>query len=148
MTIQLTASESEVALPDADFEDWDFDDWEEDTDSELLGVEVTLPGRAALAALSEEDRAWTIEQYVRQELGRVLGVAPQDVETSGRTMNSLGVGSVAGLQIQNRIEAALDVEVNLQMLLLANSAGEFIDCLAGQLGPGDSVHAQRSRRTT
>ncbi|WP_434598876.1 acyl carrier protein [Streptomyces sp. A5-4] len=127
---------------------WDFDDWEEDDDAyeDLLGPEVTVPERWVLAALPERERTRIIEAYVRQELARVLRISADSVEISGRTMNGLGVGSVAGLQIQSRIEEALEVEVNLQMLLLANSAGELIDCLSGQLGPDDSPHTPHGRR--
>lgn len=135
-------------LADWDIDDRDFDDRDEDADEEILGAAVHVPDRDTLGALSLEERTDIIDQYVRQELARVLGIAPNAVETAGCTMNSLGVGSVVGLQIQNRMETALGVEVNLQMLLLANSAAELIECLAGQLGPGDSVHARRSRRTT
>ncbi|MEU6056336.1 acyl carrier protein [Streptomyces xanthochromogenes] len=131
--------------PAWDFDTWDFDDWE-DPDDDLLADAVLVPDRDTLRALAPSERTDIVERYVRQELARVLGIAPAAIETTGCTMNGLGVGSVAGLQIQNRIEADLGVEVNLQMLLLANSADEFIDCLAGQLGPGDSVHATRSRR--
>ncbi|MEN8655964.1 acyl carrier protein [Streptomyces sp. 21So2-11] len=126
---------------------WDFGDWEEDeADESLLGAEIHIPERETLAGLPERERTRIVEAFVRRELARVLGMAPYEVETFGLTMSALGVGSVAGLQIQSRLQSALDVEVNLQMLLLANSAGELIDCLAGQLGPGDSPHARRSRR--
>ncbi|MBT2488565.1 acyl carrier protein [Streptomyces sp. ISL-96] len=105
-------------------------------------AEVSVPDRAALAAADHSERSSMLDTYVRQELGRVLGIAPQSVDTTGRPMNSLGIGSIAGLELQYRMEAALQVELNLQMLLLANSAAELVDCLAGQL-----AQARTSRRS-
>ncbi len=95
---------------------------------------VGVPDLVALAAAAPAERTRMLDTYVRQELGRVLGIAPDLVDTTGRPMNSLGIGSIAGLELQYRMEAALRVELNLQMLLLANSAAELIDCLAGQFG--------------
>ncbi|MFE2558255.1 acyl carrier protein [Streptomyces sp. NPDC059352] len=99
-------------------------------------AEVSVPDRAALAAADHSERSSMLDTYVRQELGRLLGIPPQSVDTTDRPMNSLGIGSIAGLELQYRMEAALQVELNLQMLLLANSAAELVDCLAGQLGEG------------
>lgn len=127
---------------------WDFDEWEDDTDdADLLTYDsARIPDREMLGGLPAKERTRLIDAFVRQEIARVLRVAPEAVETSGRTMSALGVGSVAGMQIQRRLEAVLDVEVNLQMLLLANSAGELIDCLAKQLGHGDATRSRQNRR--
>ncbi|WP_062705549.1 acyl carrier protein [Streptomyces regalis] len=101
--------------------------------------QVTVPDRAALATAGRAERTRMLDGYVRQELGWVLGIAPHLVDTTGRPMSSLGIGSIAGLELQHRMEAALHVELNLQMLLLANSAAELVDCLAGQLGPREEA---------
>lgn len=106
--------------------------------------QVTVPDRAALATAGLAERTRMLDGYVRQELGRVLGIAPHLVDTTGRPMSSLGIGSIAGLELQRRIEAALHVELNLQMLLLANSAAELVDCLARQLGPREGAAHRQS----
>jgi acyl carrier protein len=116
--------------------DFDFDD---DPDTGF-GPEVSPPDLRLMARVGLAERTRILDTYVRQELGRVLRVDPADVDTTGRPMNSLGVGSINGLELQARMEAALGVEINLQRLLRANSAAELIDCLAGQLGPEDSAH--------
>ncbi|MCD9196494.1 acyl carrier protein [Streptomyces albireticuli] len=104
---------------------------------------VTVPDLAVLAHSDYAERSRLLDAYVRQEIGRVLGVAPESVDTTGRPMNSLGVGSINGMELQARMEAALGVELKLQSLLRANSAAELVDCLARQLGPGDGP-SQRS----
>lgn len=93
------------------------------------------PDPARLARVGHAERTRVLDAYVRQELGRVLGISAHQVDTTGRPMRSLGVGSIAGLELQHRMEQALRVELDLQMLLLANSAAELVACLAGQLGP-------------
>lgn len=94
----------------------------------------TPPDPAAPAAARPEELARSVEAYVRRELGRILGIAPELVDITGEPMNSLGVGSVAGLELQRRIEAALPVRVDLARLLRAESATELIDHLLEQLG--------------
>lgn len=101
---------------------------------------VTVPDRAALATLGYDERRRALDTYVRQELGRLLGIDPHQVDTQAKTMNSLGVGSIAGMELQYRIESTLHVQLNLQRVLLANSAAELIDCLTHQLGP-DTVNS-------
>ncbi|MEU6895975.1 acyl carrier protein [Streptomyces sp. NPDC046557] len=119
------------------FDDFDFDvEFEQDYPVR----EVVPPTLAALAAGDLETRTRMIDEYVRQELARVLRVPPHTIDTVGRPMNSLGIGSINGLELQSRMEAALQVDVNLQRLLRANSAAELVECLAGQLGPEDSPH--------
>ncbi|MBT2386309.1 acyl carrier protein [Streptomyces sp. ISL-11] len=107
-------------------------------------AQVQAPDVNHLAHATPAERTRLIDTYVRQELGRVLGMAPHTIDTTGRPMNSLGVGSINGLELQARMEAALGVDVNLQSLLRANSAAELIDCLAGQLGSQDSPHKHRA----
>ncbi|MTE20986.1 hypothetical protein F0L17_18050 [Streptomyces sp. TRM43335] len=103
-------------------------------------AEVDPPDLDVLAGCGPRERARVIDRYVRGELARVLRVPPDSIDTTGRPMNSLGVGSVNGLELQRRMESALRVSVNLQRLLRANSAAELVDCLAGQLGPEDDPH--------
>ncbi|MGW7282138.1 acyl carrier protein [Streptomyces sp. NPDC054844] len=127
------------ARADRDWDDWGWDDWDPEPEPGPP-VEVTAPDAAELAVAPPAERARIIDRYVREELGRALGMAPDLVDTTGRPMRSLGVGSITGMELQHRMEAALGLEVNLQRLLLANSAAELIDCLAGQLGADGHSH--------
>ncbi|KAB1143997.1 hypothetical protein F7R91_24070 [Streptomyces luteolifulvus] len=120
-----------------DLDDLDDIDYEFEQDHE---VEVVPPSLSRLAASDLAERTRLIDEYVRAELARVLRVDPHSIDTVGRPMNSLGIGSISGLELQRRMEAVLHVDVNLNMLLRANSAAELVDCLAGQLGPEDSPH--------
>ncbi|MEO3975089.1 acyl carrier protein [Streptomyces sp. CAU 1734] len=107
-------------------------------------VRIHTPDLAVLAAVDLPERTRILDRYVRAELGRILGITPDLVDTTGRPMGCLGIGSISGIELQYRMEAALGVDVNLQRLLLANSAQELIDCLAGQLGPSGTGHRHGS----
>ncbi|ATZ29804.1 acyl carrier protein [Streptomyces lavendulae] len=109
-----------------------------ETDNGL--VHMTPPDMAVLNAVGLPERTRILEQYVREELGRILGIEPWMVDTTGRPMGCLGIGSISGIELQYRMENTLGVDVNLQRLLLANSAQELIDCLAGQFGPEAHLH--------
>ncbi|MET9608680.1 acyl carrier protein [Streptomyces sp. NPDC006512] len=109
-----------------------------ETDTGL--VHMTRPDMTVLATAGLRERTRILEQYVREELGRILGIEPHLVDTTGRPMGCLGIGSISGIELQYRMESTLGVDVNLQRLLLANSAQELIDCLAGQLGPEAHLH--------
>lgn len=129
---------------------WIFDDLDEldDLDYEFERehvVEVVPPSLAHLASRDLAERTRLLDEYVRAELARVLRVPPDTIDTVGRPMNSLGIGSINGLELQRRLEAVLKVDVNLNRLLRANSAAELVDCLAGQLGPEDSPHKHAGR---
>ncbi|MGW0393824.1 acyl carrier protein [Streptomyces sp. NPDC003042] len=109
-----------------------------ETDTGL--VHMTCPDTSVLATAGLPQRTRMVEQYVRQELGRILGIEPHLVDTTGRPMGCLGIGSISGMELQYRMESTLGIEVDLQRLLLANSAQELIDCLARQLGPEAHLH--------
>ncbi|MFC7309346.1 acyl carrier protein [Streptomyces monticola] len=130
-----------------DFDDFgdfgDFDDLPPEWDP--AAAESAPPSLSELAAAGLPERTDMIDAYVRHELARVLRVPPDEIDTAGCTMNSLGIGSINGLELQRRMEDVLRVDVNLQQLLRANSAAELIDCLAGQLGPEQSPHKNPSR---
>ncbi|MFF1560778.1 acyl carrier protein [Streptomyces sp. NPDC058279] len=103
-------------------------------------VRISPPDVTVLNSVGRRERARMLEQYVREELGRILGIAPQYVDTTGRPMGCLGIGSISGIELQYRMESVLGVDLNLQRLLLANSAQELIDCLVGQFGPDAHLH--------
>ncbi|MFG2296240.1 acyl carrier protein [Streptomyces sp. NPDC048603] len=103
-------------------------------------VEIHVPDLGVLNSVGPAERTRILEQYVREELGRVLGILPDEVDTTGRPMGCLGIGSISGIELQYRMEGRLGVDLNLQRLLLANSAQELIDCLAGQFGPDAADH--------
>ncbi|RKN62043.1 hypothetical protein D7231_31435 [Streptomyces klenkii] len=137
-------------LGDGFFDDGDFAGFDDlaGPDGTVDGApEVIPPDLRLLAVTGLAKRRELLETYVRQELGRALRVPPHTIDTTGRPMNSLGVGSIMGLELQRRMEDALKVEVDLQRLLRANSAAELIDCLAGQLGDDeDNAHRRAAHR--
>jgi hypothetical protein len=97
-----------------------------------------------LAALGAAERDRVVADIVRWELAQVLRVRPESLADTGRPLRSLGVGSIAGLELQRRLEAALGVRTDL-CALLAGSVAELSDGLAGRLGSGNSTQRHASK---
>jgi hypothetical protein len=109
--------------------DWE---WEEDLAEDIPPVQVVAPDLAVLAEADADELRRLLDDYVRRELGRVLRLDPESVVTSGRPLVTLGVGSIMGLELQRRMQAALLVEISLPRLLQAHSATDLVEYLAGQ----------------
>ncbi|MEV0092299.1 acyl carrier protein [Streptomyces sp. NPDC050738] len=114
---------------------WDDDLWEapppEDRPAPAPGV--TAPDATALAQGRPEERRRLLGAYLREELARVLRVDPGAVHTTGRTLGSIGVGSITGLELQQRIRHALHLDVALPRILGAADADALADHLADRL---------------
>ncbi|MFC8535813.1 acyl carrier protein [Streptomyces sp. NPDC057249] len=65
--------------------------------------------------------------HVRRALGRTLGVPPGDLTDGRAGLGQLGVGSMAALELQRRLEADLGVPVSLHVVLTAAVVDDLID---------------------
>ncbi|UQX05472.1 acyl carrier protein [Streptomyces sp. RerS4] len=96
---------------------------------------VVAPTPERLVRADADERVRLLERYVRAELGRVLGIAPDLVDTTGRAMGCLGIGSISAIELQLRMRAALGVDVHLRHLLTDRSAQALIDFLVEEFTP-------------
>ncbi|MGH2353852.1 MAG: acyl carrier protein, partial [Chloroflexota bacterium] len=78
----------------------------------ILGAAAGQPSirEALLAAESGPERQRILESAVRAEIGAVVGLAPKEVDPHG-ALGRLGLDSLMALQIRNRLEASLDLEL-------------------------------------
>jgi hypothetical protein len=113
-------------------EDWDTDELDAGHGAD---PEVVAPDPELLLRIGLVERRQLLHGYVRAELGRVLGVPAHGIDTVGPSMKSLGVGSINGLELQRRMEAALGTDIDLRLLLRAENVDELIGRLADRLGP-------------
>ncbi|MGW3044482.1 acyltransferase domain-containing protein [Kitasatospora sp. NPDC001159] len=88
------------------------------------------PAVLANAPLSERTEAVTA--FLREQLGRVLRLPAARIDTA-RPLNSLGVDSIMGLELQRRLETALHTEVKVVRLLRGDSVEDLAAELAARL---------------
>ncbi|MFC8268569.1 acyl carrier protein [Streptomyces cinereoruber] len=79
---------------------------------------------AAFAAAPPEHRGRLLDDYLRQEIGRVLD-CPAEAVARDRTTADLGIGSMTGLELRTRIEATLGAAPELAVILRARSVPEL-----------------------
>ncbi|MCC6191127.1 MAG: amino acid adenylation domain-containing protein [Anaerolineales bacterium] len=102
---------------------------------------VPLFGRAALAALPHDERPTALRSLLARELGQVLGLGSQPVDAH-RPLNLLGLDSLMAVELKNRIERALELEVHLVELLEGPTLTELARRLNERLD-GPRAHSQR-----
>ncbi|MFG2429635.1 acyl carrier protein [Streptomyces sp. NPDC048590] len=65
--------------------------------------------------------------HVRRALGRTLGVPPEGLADGRAGLRQLGVGSMAALELQRRLEAELGIPVSLHVVLAAAVVDDLVD---------------------
>jgi len=88
--------------------------------------------RATVLAAAPAERLPLLEQYLRVEVGKVLGSSPSKVDVD-RPFNTLGIDSLTAVELKNHIEADLRVSVQVVGFLQGRSVRTLADDLADQL---------------
>ena len=93
--------------------------------------------RDPLAPDTSGDRQQLLQSYLLAEVAKLLQipVAKLDVQQS---LNSLGMDSLMGLELKNRLEADLEVEVPIADLIEAASVEVFITQMLVKMELADS----------
>jgi acyl transferase domain-containing protein/acyl-CoA synthetase (AMP-forming)/AMP-acid ligase II/SAM-dependent methyltransferase/acyl carrier protein len=116
------------------------------------GAAVGASGPADIAAFDRDtvraaapvEQRRLIAEYLRREARQVLGldVAPADMD---RPLQSLGLDSLMGLQLRNRIEAHMGVAISLVEFLKGLSFNQIVDkAVATLAGPVDSDESEEA----
>ena len=107
--------------------------------SRLLRAEAVRGGegeglRGRLAGLGPEARARQIAEVVRAQVAHVLRLAAPDVPEDA-PLTSLGMDSLMGLEVRNRIEVAFAIKVPSTLLWTYPTVAALGGYLAEMLGP-------------
>ncbi|MGP3922546.1 acyl carrier protein [Streptomyces sp. 8N616] len=102
------------------------------------------PDLEALRNADVDERTRVIEDFICQELTRVLDIPPAYRVDARRPLHTQGVGSIIGLQLKRLLELALDVEVGVLQVLRTESVAELAAKLALLMedplgGPGEEA---------
>lgn len=96
--------------------------------------------REMLSAMSAEARVLALAQYLRQLTAGVLSISPERVSLH-HPLASLGLDSLAAVQLRNRVEEALGVTVPLSTFLQNASLEQLANRMVADLGDGAQISA-------
>lgn len=94
--------------------------------------------RDALLAAEPRERQGLLEAYLREQLARVLGLSPANLDLH-QPLNRLGLDSLMAVEMKNRIELDIGVLIPIVRLLQGPSLAQIAEQLARQLMVGDDA---------
>jgi acyl transferase domain-containing protein/acyl carrier protein len=106
------------------------------------GSEVDAKLREELLSLPEEERAERLEAYLQEQIAKVLGIPASRLDRDKSLMN-VGLDSLMALELKNRIEGSLGVELPIANLLKGPSVAELARELLPSLAPSLSVEVDK-----
>ncbi len=102
------------------------------------------PTREELLALDPSARRESLEGFLRQEVGRVLRLAPGDLDLA-QPLTGLGLDSLGSFELEHAIQQELGIGPPLDLLLGRLSIADLVDDLLARLASG--VEAETAVRT-
>ncbi|MGD9633264.1 MAG: SDR family NAD(P)-dependent oxidoreductase [Pirellulales bacterium] len=88
--------------------------------------------RKELAAADQEGRLALVRAYIQQELARIMGVAPESLETD-RQLSTFGLDSLLALELKNNLESRLDFTLPMAKLMEGPSIASLAEATVGIL---------------
>ncbi len=90
--------------------------------------------RQKLQAMEPEERQSLVEALLKDQIARVLRASPEKIDVH-QPLDTLGVDSLTGYELINRLEAELDVSIPMTILLQGPSLSQLAQFLVEQLIP-------------
>jgi NADPH:quinone reductase-like Zn-dependent oxidoreductase/acyl carrier protein len=88
--------------------------------------------REQLLAAAPEERQELVETFLKEQIARVLRSSPSNINLH-QPLDSLGIDSLMGFELINRLEAELEVSIPIAILLKGPSPAELTRQLMDQL---------------
>jgi myxalamid-type polyketide synthase MxaE and MxaD len=89
--------------------------------------------RGTMQAASSEARRQLAEDYLRQQIGRVLRMAPERLDAN-QSLNNLGIDSLMAVELRNHVQAHLGVMIPLAKLLQDPTIAQLGEVILQQFG--------------
>ena len=106
----------------------------QDSSSAIAGSRVDHAFRAQLAAADDDGRQTLVRDYIRDELARIVGVAPEGLEVD-QPLSSFGLDSLLALELKNNLESRLDFTLPMAKLMegpsITSLAAETVRLVVG-----------------
>jgi len=106
------------------------------TGSETSGGKAAL--RESLSETAPEERRAMLEEFIEQEIAQVLRADASDIGSTV-PLKSLGIDSLMGLELRNRLEAGLDLTLSATLIWTYPTVSALAEYLCDKLGPGLSA---------
>ncbi|XXX73808.1 type I polyketide synthase [Sorangium sp. So ce134] len=90
--------------------------------------------REALTAAEPAERPRLLEEHLKEELGRVIHLRASTIDGAA-TFSSLGVDSLMGLELRNRLEASLGVRLSVALLFAYPTVASLSQYLLERMAP-------------
>ncbi|MCK5480190.1 MAG: SDR family NAD(P)-dependent oxidoreductase, partial [Gammaproteobacteria bacterium] len=84
-----------------------------------------------------EEQSGMLREYIRQRVGKVLGVAPDRLDLSGR-LNEMGLDSLMAIELINQLENDLDVSFRSSEIMQQPTSQTLVELAMKQLEINDS----------
>jgi acyl carrier protein len=100
----------------------------------IVPLQAAHPGekRSAILDSSPAERAQLLESYVNEQVARVLGLSPSQLDIQ-QPLTNLGLDSLMAVELKNRISADLGVNVPMVKFLQGFSVAQAATLLLDQL---------------
>ncbi|MCC7476119.1 MAG: SDR family NAD(P)-dependent oxidoreductase [Pirellulales bacterium] len=116
---------------------------------ESAASRVDLAFRQQLIAAEATARQGLVQEYIRQELSRIMGVEPESLETN-QPLSSFGLDSLLALELKNNLEGRLDFTLPMAKLMegpsIASLAAEAVRLILGDSDDSGSASAASERQ--
>ncbi len=113
----------------------------QDSDGEAAGGRVDHTFRQQLLDADEPTRISLVQEYIRQELARIMGTDPATLETD-QPLSTFGLDSLLALELKNNLEGRLDFTLPMAKLMegpsIASLAAVTAQLLSGGASAGDA----------
>ena len=94
------------------------------------GSRVDHAFRKELTAADDETRRQLVRDYIQQELARIMGVAPESLETD-RQLSTFGLDSLLALELKNNLESRLDFTLPMAKLMEGPTIASLAEATVG-----------------
>ncbi|KYC36938.1 hypothetical protein WA1_45620 [Scytonema hofmannii PCC 7110] len=100
---------------------------------EVIAPELTIPLRRWQLAASVKEQQQLLEEYLKQQIAKVLGLAPYQLDVE-QPLNTLGLDSLMLIQLVNRIKTDFALELSIEALFEDMTSIDLVQQLQTQLG--------------
>jgi acyl carrier protein len=97
--------------------------------------------REGLLRAKPEEREEIVQTYIREQVARVLGASASKLDAD-RPLNDLGLDSLMGIELRNRVEGDLALSLPMRELMQSPTINSLSRAVLGQLAlPGSTPSA-------